>query len=61
LIKITGIEANKAIEGDNRDKLIEIQQNSWVEKLWTDNQDNLKINLTDAQKQYAIQKAFERL
>jgi parvulin-like peptidyl-prolyl isomerase len=61
LIKITGIEANKAIEGDNRDKLVEIQQNSWVEKLWTDNQDNLKINLTDAQKQYAVQKALERL
>ena len=60
LFKITGIEANKTVEGDNRKILVEIQLNSWLEKQWNDNQDRLAVTLTDVQTQYAVNKAVER-
>lgn len=60
LIKVTGIEASKAIEGDNRTALVNIQLNNWLQKIWDDNQDQLQVFLSDEQKVYAVSKAYER-
>lgn len=61
LLEITGIDQNKAITGDNRTTLINVQLNDWVQKLWTDNQGELSNTLTDTQKQYAETQAYNRL
>jgi parvulin-like peptidyl-prolyl isomerase len=61
LIELTGIDPNKAIEGDNRTTLVSVQLNDWVQKLWNDNQGILANTLTDAQKQYAVNAAYSRL
>jgi parvulin-like peptidyl-prolyl isomerase len=57
LTEITGIDPDKQITGSNRTALITVQQNSWGQKIWEENQDNLKNLLTDEQRTFAVEKA----
>jgi hypothetical protein len=60
LLEVTGVEADKTIETENRTTIITDKINSWVEEVWTANQDKVQDFLTPEQKSYAIEKALAR-
>lgn len=60
LLMVTGIDGAKPIEVDHRNALSAEQLNNWFDKVWEDNYDQLQTLLSDAQKWYAVEKAFAR-
>ena len=60
LLNVTGVEADRAIDTDNKDTLSANKLNTWIDEVWAANQDKAESFLTEEQKLYAIEKATKR-
>ena len=60
LAQVTGIEENKAIEGDNRTTLMRNLKQGWTDQVWSENSARTQNLLTQEQTSYAVVRAVER-